>query len=309
MIECKNLSSHFNEDTLKTIESLLSSFPKSLITYDYKVMIDMSNVFLLKDCQSPNEIKCKVLEYLSRWFSRVKEQPFRDEETNKKYRVHILQGINNFLGTHFSEDEMRKIYNCLGYNCNHQKTLDFINSNYNMETLQYNKKKIKDIKEGEIFIYADYEWIKLKGGLSITSNIVDTMFFDSCAGVFYDSDISFYLTNEFINKLLENGANLADFEEFKLDLTGDDGTKKHNCTVKIGLLSADIYRKNRELIDPICNDWWLVTPKSYTSDSDSDNTVIYVNTDGVLNSISPTIELGVRPVCRFADNMVVDTFD
>lgn len=94
-----------------------------------------------------------------------------------------------------------------------------------------------------------------------------------------------------------------------MDLTGDDGTKKHSCTVKIGLLSADMYRKNRYLIDPIDNNWWLVTPKSYTSDSDSDNTVIYVNTDGVLNSISPMIELGVRPVCSFTDNMVVDTFD
>lgn len=309
MIECKNLSSHFNEDTLKTIESLLSSFPRSLITYDYKIMIDSLNVFKFNDCQFPNDVKCKVLEYLSRWFSRITGQPFRDEETNEKYRVHILQGINNFLGTNFSEDEMRKIYNCLGYNCNHQKTLDFINSNYNMETLQYNKKKIKDIKEGEIFIYADYEWIKLKSGLSITSNIVDNMFFDSLTSEFLDSDINFYLTKNFIYKLLENDANWADFEDYKLDLTGDDGTKKHSCTVKIGLLSADMYRKNRYLIDPIDNSWWLVTPKSYTSDSDSDNTVIYVNTDGVLNSISPMIELGVRPVCCFADNMVVDTFD
>lgn len=102
---------------------------------------------------------------------------------------------------------MRKIYNCLGYNCNHQKTLDFINSNYNMETLQYNKKKIKDIKEGEIFIYADYEWIKLKSGLSITSNIVDNMFFDSLTSEFLDSDINFYLTKNFIYKLLKNDAN------------------------------------------------------------------------------------------------------
>ena len=176
-----------------------------------------------------------------------------------------------------------------------------------MKHYNITRKKIKDVKEGEIFVYADYEWIKLKSGLSITSNIVDNMFFDTCAGLFFDSDIEYYLSNKFITKLLVNGASLADFEDFKLDLTGDDGTRKHSCTVKIGLLSANIYRENRHLIDPIDNSWWLATTKSYSPDSDLN--VIYVDTEGVLHSISPITELGVRPVCKFMDNTLVNTLD
>lgn len=44
-------------------------------------------------------------------------------------------GINRFCGTDFSYDDMRIIYTYLGNRCNHEKTLRFIRSGYDMAVL------------------------------------------------------------------------------------------------------------------------------------------------------------------------------
>lgn len=48
----------------------------------------------------------------------------------------MLNGINAFLDTDFSEDEMRTIYQHLGNAINHEKTILFIESGYDFRTLQ-----------------------------------------------------------------------------------------------------------------------------------------------------------------------------
>ena len=41
------------------------------------------------------------------------------------------------------------------------------------------QKKLKEIKQGEIFGFGGYKWIKLEDGLSITKDIVTEKEFDS----------------------------------------------------------------------------------------------------------------------------------
>ena len=48
----------------------------------------------------------------------------------------MLHGINDFLGTRFSEQDMALIYQRLGNRIRHKLTIQFVESGYNMELLK-----------------------------------------------------------------------------------------------------------------------------------------------------------------------------
>lgn len=172
------------------------------------------------------------------------------------------------------------------------------------------QKKIKEIKQGEVFTYAGYEWIKLEDGLAITKDTVTESEFDSaCNNYFMTSDITSYLLETFAKEIWDNGGIYSDFDYFLLDLTADDGTKKYELrNVQLGLLTTDLYRKNRCWLEPINDSWWLATPKSYTPKNT--DTVIYVDEVGVLKDEFAWIQgHGVRPVCKLAEDTPVDVPD
>ena len=168
------------------------------------------------------------------------------------------------------------------------------------------QKKLKEIKPGEVFNFGGYEWIKLEDGFAITKDTVtDKEFNASCNNDFMQSEILPYLTGEFANKFWKNGATLANFDYFPLDLTADDGTKKQEaCNVQLGLLTTDLYRKNRHLIEPISDSWWLATPKSYVSDYV--DTVLFVGSDGIIWDEYAEDMRGVRPLCKLSDDTLVE---
>lgn len=171
-------------------------------------------------------------------------------------------------------------------------------------------RKLKEIKLGDVFTYADYEWIKLEDGLSITKDIVTEKEFDSdCNNSYTTSKVKCYLTDAFTDYLCEDGADISSFDFFPLDLTADDGTKEYApYKVIIGLLTADLYRKNRHLLEPIGDSWWLATPKSYKPKNN--DTVMYVDEDGVLKDEFVWIQgHGVRPVCKLKEDTPVDVPD
>lgn len=172
------------------------------------------------------------------------------------------------------------------------------------------QKKLKEIKPGEVFTYAGYEWIKLEDGLAITKDTVTESEFDSaCNNYFMTSDIKSYLLETFAKEIWDNGGIYSDFDYFLLDLTADDGTKKYELrNVQLGLLTADLYRKNRCWLEPINDSWWLATPKSYNHKND--DIAMYVDADGALNDeFAWTRDHGVRPVCKLAEDTPVDVPD
>ena len=172
------------------------------------------------------------------------------------------------------------------------------------------QKALKEIKPGEAFTFGGYEWIKLEDGLSITKDIVTEKEFDSdCNNSYTTSKVKCYLTDAFTDYLCEDGADISSFDFFPLDLTADDGTKEYApYKVIIGLLTADLYRKNRHLLEPIGDSWWLATPKSYKPKNN--DTVMYVDEDGVLKDEFVWIQgHGVRPVCKLKEDTPVDVPD
>ena len=111
---------------------LLWDFPNSFFNErDEFITHSHSNTyFIFADCENEEEVKCKVLEWLSR--SASKGIPYSQEWRNKKFRKFMLDGINMFLNTNFSFEDMTVIYTYLGNRCNHERTLEFVRSNYDM---------------------------------------------------------------------------------------------------------------------------------------------------------------------------------
>lgn len=172
------------------------------------------------------------------------------------------------------------------------------------------QKKLKEIKSGDVFTYAGYEWIKLEDGLAITKDTVTESEFDSaCNNYFMTSDIKSYLLETFAKEIWDNGGIYSDFDYFPLDLTADDGTKKYEPhNVQLGLLTTDLYRKNRCQLELINDSWWLANPKSYNHKYD--DVAMYVDVDGALfDEFAWIRDHGVRPVCKLAEDTPVDVSD
>ena len=118
------------------IVKLLKAFPGSFINNNFELIAhSQSNTYLiLASIKTEEQLKCRMLE----WFSRpaYKTCPYSYEANNKKFHKFMLDGINKFLGTSFTEDDMVKIYTKLGNGCNLEKTKEFVRTGYDFKVLE-----------------------------------------------------------------------------------------------------------------------------------------------------------------------------
>ena len=121
------------------IKKLMNCFPNSFINHNGEFIAERKSntYFRLEDCKTELDVKCKVLEWISR--SAYKTQPYASEKRNKEFHEFMLNGINQFLETEFSQDDMEQIYTYLGNTINHERTVAFVESGYDMEYLQEDK--------------------------------------------------------------------------------------------------------------------------------------------------------------------------
>lgn len=120
----------------ETALKLMKCFPRSLIicSGEFIAHKEANEYFNLSKCADELEVKCKVLEWLSR--AAYKGQPFRSAKKNNELNKFMLKGINEFLDTNFGETEIGTIYRELGNQVNRELTIKFIESNYDMEVLK-----------------------------------------------------------------------------------------------------------------------------------------------------------------------------
>lgn len=118
------------------ITRLMHCFPRSFINQngEFIAHAETNQYFILRDCKTELDVKCKVIE----WFSRAdcKTWPFDSARRNKQFHRFMLNGVNEFLGTQFTAEDMEQIYTYLGNACNHEKTVLFIESGYDMGMLE-----------------------------------------------------------------------------------------------------------------------------------------------------------------------------
>jgi len=166
--------------------------------------------------------------------------------------------------------------------------------------------KLKDIKPGEVFTYAEYEWIKLEQeGLCLMKNILEERAFDEDSNDWRKSELREYLNNDFYETLTENGADEKDFLMIETDLTADDGMKDYGTSKdRISLMTADLYRRNRHLLEPLESWWWLATPYSCLASSSYGVRSVY--SSGTLSSSRAySGNFGVRPLCNLYSETLV----
>lgn len=116
------------------IQKLMRCFPRSYINCEGEIIFHeyANEYFILRNCETELDIKCKVVEWLSRSY---KQQPYRTPSKNIEYQTFMRNGINEYLGTNFTKDDLCRIYSYLGNACNHEKTIKFVNSGYDMRVL------------------------------------------------------------------------------------------------------------------------------------------------------------------------------
>lgn len=90
--------------------------------------------FRINVCKTELDVKCKVLEWLSR--GAYKTEPFRQKTKNDKFHEFMLNGINKYLGTDFTYEDMELIYCELGNAVNHELTVKFIESGFVLSVLR-----------------------------------------------------------------------------------------------------------------------------------------------------------------------------
>ena len=115
---------------------LLECFPGSFINdRDEFIAHPRTNqYFILRDCKTVEAVEAKMLEYLSR--PAFKTQPYSQEWRNRRFHEFMLAGVNAFLDTDFSEDDMELIYTYMGCGIKHSLMLDFIGHDMSMKWLR-----------------------------------------------------------------------------------------------------------------------------------------------------------------------------
>ena len=105
-----------------------AAFPKFFINHNLEVIVHprRNTYFLLKGVETELDLVIKILERLSREAAK---------SVYKESQKYHLDGINAFLGTNFSKDDMMQIYTYIGNCCNRRKTMAFIMSGYDLEVL------------------------------------------------------------------------------------------------------------------------------------------------------------------------------
>lgn len=122
-------------DKFEIAKKLMRCFPNSFINYlgEFIAHREANTYFMLDNCKDELEVKCKVLA----WFSRgaYKTAPFGKRKT-EIYQKFMLDGINAFLETNFTKEDMDLIYTYLGNDINRNLTVKFIESGYDIAVLK-----------------------------------------------------------------------------------------------------------------------------------------------------------------------------
>ncbi len=164
------------------------------------------------------------------------------------------------------------------------------------------------VEIGKIVEVAGEEFIVLdkleKGILCLSKNFAyERTVFDAKSNNYANSEIRKKLNTEYFKKLADviGEENILETE---IDLMSDDGLDDYGkVTDKVGLLTADMYRKYNRIIEKYTVDywWWLATPWS-TPHRGTRFSVRCVIDYGILNYYF-YYSLGVRPFCIFSTSI------
>ncbi len=122
------------------IFNVMKCFPNSFINNNAEVILSTKgNVYFdSKVCYDKKDVVCMLLEWCSRPIA--KGIVYSSDKRNREWQEDLLNGLNCYLGTQFSLEDMYYIYQELGNGINPNLTKEFVESNYDL-SLIYNKQQ------------------------------------------------------------------------------------------------------------------------------------------------------------------------
>lgn len=179
--------------------------------------------------------------------------------------------------------------------------------------------KLADIRPGGRFSFGGVVWVKLNdSGLCLSAELVTEKAFDgrNCND-WRGSSLRQWLNEDFLQQLCdhetrEHGDNPDAPEPFikiTSDLTADNGMTDYGTAEDlIALLTCDLYREYRDIIPPVDNWYWTLTP--WSCDPEYSHSVRLVHTSGVLSNFNALHgHHGVRPLCNLSSEILVSVIE
>ena len=123
---------------LDEIFNVMKCFPNSFINSNAEVILSTKgNVYFdSKVCYDKKDVVCMLLEWCSRPIA--KGVVYSSDKRNREWQEGLLNHLNEYLDTQFSLEDMYYIYQELGNGVDHDRTIEFVNSSFNLDII-YNK--------------------------------------------------------------------------------------------------------------------------------------------------------------------------
>ena len=181
------------------------------------------------------------------------------------------------------------------------------------------KKRLAFLEPGNVFTYAKERFVVLEqtgnGVFVLLEQSKESVPFhegsDEPRNDYRKSTLHQYITGEWLQNLIANGADEADLIDFRVDLRETDGSKGYgDIEVKAAPLTLFQYGRFKDII-PLNEDdgWWLVTPlwtpwlrSPYTNNT---SYAWHVPTSGAANYRYVTNSYGVRPALLLSSDLLV----
>lgn len=168
------------------------------------------------------------------------------------------------------------------------------------------------------FTYGGVEWVALESRPNMVLALAADVLKDEAGETrcmpfdkdnkndFAAASIREFLNGDFLEELAAAGADKDAFVPIVLDLTSDDGLDHYGTdTVKIGLITDQMYRNFRGIIPNASDWWWTCTPFS-TARNGYSSFVRYVYSSGALSYLDAYLGYwGVRPLCCLKSDISV----
>lgn len=126
-MDLKN-TTHVEIEMVKFLGHIKNHSPKCFINQNNELIVVPSwNIYFgLNSVKTPLDIKCKVVDWLSRPACKG---------VSNYWQKRVRAIFNDYLGTAFNRDEMERIYMYLGNAIKPELTIKFIESGFDLEVL------------------------------------------------------------------------------------------------------------------------------------------------------------------------------
>lgn len=172
---------------------------------------------------------------------------------------------------------------------------------------------LQTLNAGDVFKAVGYEWIVLnqfkyhQTCFCIMRDFLgDTKPFDTCCNRWYHSRLRRHL--QYIGYEIEDNCHHDVLQYMERDLMALDGTMANEISIdKVSLLTLDEYRLYRKYLEYPAKSkskigWALLTAVSEYSTP----CICAVDTEGIIKYCNCSISLGIRPVCTFRSDVLVE---